>query len=301
MTLRVAENLGQLNSNGTTVIDGKVTETGIKQKIDDIYREELFPLFSDKFPRDFKQKTYPQATYTKTGIVDASSSTTTLITISDTFDNDMEGQTIENADGDTAVIDTYNSNKQVTLTSSVDWDGDTIYVLGNEFTLKGDVSDLKELEYMGIKYSSSDSKIKRCEIINERDLDGLEDGSFSEIAPLAYLTSVDVDGEQVRAVGIRPSPSSYQGKYEIRYTERPDELGDDDEPRLKVVGISEVIINGVTSWAKRVKGDKDWKDYHALYSEGKGSLIASYKPRTRSGSTKIRMGSHYSRLRRRYY
>jgi len=301
MRLRVAKNINQLSSDGSTFVDGIVTASSVNNQIDDIYREELFPLFSDKFPRDFEQVTYPISTYTATSTVSSSSTGTTLVASNGIFDNTMEGFTVYNAtDDESTVIETYNSPTTVTVDASIgdDWDGDTIYILGDTYTFGGQAVDLKEIKEVMIKYSPSDTYYTRCLLESQEDLYQIGSESYSKSLPRFSPTTVDVNDTPTPAIKFTPNPDSYEGKFKIRYIEKPPALTDSTEPTLKVAGISKVIINGTTAWALGLQ--KRWEDanvYQTLYERGKIDLIRNYKPVARSGPSRIRQSNYMSALR----
>ena len=299
MQKRIAQNLNQLSSDGSTVIDGRVTGDDINNKINDVYREELFPLLSDKYPKDFEQETYPQATYTATSTI-ASVDDTTLTVDDAIFNNSMEGFEIENPDEDSKIeIATYTSTTEVEMDSSVDdWNvGDTIYVLGNIFTFGGDTADLKEVIKVGLKYNSGDTYFKTCQRSNRERLFAYGSETYNEINPYFFLTSQDVNSRSRSAIGFEPKPSSYEGQFFVRYVERPSALGETDEPILNTPGISQIIIEGVTAWGFAVL--EKWKSeaiHLAKYERGKAAIKNNYKPKSRSGATIMKLPSSYRRL-----
>lgn len=307
MRIMVARNVNQLSgTDESTFVDSRLTDTAINTKLNDIYLEEVFPLLSDKFPEDFYQTTKPKQTYTATGTVDSSSTSTTLVATTSIFTSDMETNeyTVYNStDDETREISSYTSATTVTVDSAIDddWDGDTIYVLGAEYTLGGETTDAKEIVGVGIKYASTDDYFRECEARRKSDILRYGNEAYNKYSPKWYRTTVDVSGDPMMGFGIRPYPDAYNGKYIVTYVEQPPSLSSDsDEPRLHVAGISEVIINGTTAWALRVQKNYDEAaTYTALYEKGKIDLVRNYKPRTRSGPTKVRTGGYVESLNKR--
>lgn len=303
MKYRVAENLGVLSPDGATIVEGLVTETGIENRLNDVYREELFTLLADKFPDDFIQTTFPTATYTSAGIVDAASVTTTLVTTTPVFDNSMIGFYIENSSDNSKVkITGYTSTTQVTVGSDItDWIGDNIYILGNEFTFGGDVTDIKELLQVSVKYTSSVSSFVVAQQRSYKDLIQYGTEQFTTSQPYFYRTTIKVGGTPKPAVGIFPFPTSFEGEFILKYIQRPPALTLSDEPSLTIPGIAEVIIYGASAWGFRVM--KEWEDakyYQSLYEDYKRRLVGSYKPRSRSGSTKVRFDRWHNSISERW-
>lgn len=295
--LRVADNIRQLSSDGVTVIDGVVTSAGIRRKINDIYLEDLFQMISDKFPTDFIRQTYPKNTYTASGAIGTIVGTT-LTTTADVFDNSMEGFQVQNSTvGDFYEIQTYVSATQVILESApASWvAGQNIYVLGNEFILEGDMTDYKELFTVSIKYSPTDGFWRRCQIDKKNHLIKYGTEKFTTSQPYAYPISKVISGVRHQAIGIRPTPTRYDGRFIVEYMEQPSKLLlDADEPVLKVQGLSEVIIHGVTAWAFMVqKKFEDANYYRQLYEKGKTDLIRFYKPSTRADNMILKIHPIY--------
>ena len=307
-TLRVniAENINQLSSDGSTVVEGQVTSAGITRHLNQIYLDEVFQVLADKYRQDFEQDTYPQGTYTATGTVDATSTGTTLVATTSIFDNTMEGFTVQNTTSvATAKIVTYVSPTQVTLDTTIDddWDGDTIYVLGNEFPIAGDASNFREIKQIQVKQTTADQEYKVCGRINKNDAVKNGFSYFTRESPVYYLTTVDVDGTPTRTVGILPFPTEYTGKWKMTYIEKPAALSEGtDEPLYNNIGVNEILINGTTAWAFAIKREWDSAKYwNMLYEKGKNELIQNYKPKSRWGAKKIGVRPAYflNRSRRR--
>lgn len=298
--LRIAENLGMLASDSVTVREGDVTITGINNRIDDIYRDDVWQLLSNKYPLDFVQQSADIPTYTAVGVVDTPSGTV-LTATSAIFDNTMVGAVIENStDSETATITEYTSSTQVTVDGDISgWAGDTIYVLNNEYIFNGDLVDLKEVYNFKIKYSATDQYYAVGERRNKNDLYVTGAETYVQNAPYWYLTTIDVAGVNKRGIGFVPAPTSYQGKFQIQYIERPRAMSDSDEPEIVTAGVSEVIIYGVTAWGKRLQKLFDEAAvYDGLYREAKANLINNYKPKAKSGAKRMLYGSYVSRVGR---
>ena len=300
--LNIAENLNQLSTDGSTIVEGRVTDAGIGRKVNNLYREELFPLLSDKYPQDFEQETYPQATYTANSTV-SSVSTTTLIIDDAVFNNSMEGFEIENATQESKIkIKTFTSTTQVEMVTSVaDWNaGDTLYILGNIYTFGGDAANLKEVSFVAIQYRTADNYFRTCQRSNQSNLFMHGNETYSRLGPRFYLTAQDVGGKQTQAIGFQPPPESYQGKFYLRYTERPAAMTSSDEPLENIPGISQVIIDGVTAWGFAVM--EKWKSegiYLAKFERGKMNMVSNYKPKSRAGAVKMKLPGKYSLLKSR--
>ena len=283
--------IGNLADDETTITSSSINSTRMLNELNLIYRDLLFPIITDYFPNEGKRHIYPQSTYTVTGTVDATSTGTTLVATTAIFNNMMEGFTVSNmTDDEEATIDTYTSTTQVTLDTTIGdtWDGDTIYVLGNEFTLAGSATDFKELIEVKIDYTNSGSYTvcEKC----EPEYKNQSGEGFTESHPYYYYTTVKESGDVKSAVGFLPFPSQYNGKFQIAYVEKWPTLTTSDTPHLDGAGMSWILINGLTAWAlqiqKRFKeaGQYLEKDkYDRVLPLGTNALIKAYKPTSRKG------------------
>ncbi len=303
---QVARNLRLLSSDEATIIsDSNVTTDGLDIAIDQIYRDEVAQILMDKYPSDFERTTFPLNTYTSTLVVTTVVGTT-LTAPEGTFSNFDEGFTIQNPTHNEFIkIATYTSDTEVELaTEPVNtWDGDTVYVLGNEFFFEGDAVDLRENTLVGIKYKSTDNDYIYATLRRKHEIVPLNSEYFSTSSPVMYLTSITKEDLStgittfLRGVGILPYPEYYNGKVQITYIQRPPELEDTEEPIPYVSGISEAIIRGVTAWGARVLQDYALADrFDALYKEQLSTIINSYKPRSRGKPSMLRLAPHYRRI-----
>lgn len=311
MAKRVAENLGLLSSDRITVLQSRVTLQGIRDKLNDLYREEVAPLIAAKFPADFMNHTYPRQTYTASSTVLASSTGSTLNSSTNIFTNSMEGFQIQNVTDSTfRTILTYTSPSQVTVSEAINdtWDGDTIAVLGNEFPFHGDPSDLKEIVTVRIKYLLTDIKYIERPLVDKREIGYVNISTFSTSDPVVYRDSTLINGKITPIIGFYPYPTSWKGTFEYDYVAKPPVMSPVDEPVLNVVGLSEVLINGATAWGYRVL--KEWDSatvYERKYEgdpnsktpSGKIGIIQNYRPRTRSNRYRLRSSDYEEGLKRR--
>ena len=309
MAIAVAENLNIIAADHQTVVSNQIDLTSIYNKINRLYREEIFPLISDKFPNDFIQRMYPQNTFTVQGVVDATYSTNTLVSTTNIFDNTMETFQVEITDpvsGETIQkvrLKTFVSPTEFELEEDLPTglSGDVIFVLGNEFSFGGDVADIKEVLSASIKYNEKDI-FRKCEYREKRDVISYGAEWTVGMKPLWYLTSIRQSGANVSSIGFLPFPTSHDGAWAIEYIARPAFMSANDEPRLNIQGVSETLINGATAWGFRIfRMFQEATVYEGLYvgtpgdkmPSGKAGLIKNYKPKTRQGPTKLRLGSYY--------
>ena len=277
---RVASYIGYVDSSGDILTGKDITATDIGNWVNDRYLDDLFPTLSSQYPEDFRREGKMNF-YKTTGTVAASSTSTTLVASSNIFNNGMVGDTVYNStDGEKAVITAYTSATTVTLDTTIgdDWDGDTIYVLGHEFGLGGNATDLRAIERVAVKYSTTDDYYRTCTRANKKDL--LQDGSetYTEVEPFWYPTTVSISGVPTSAIGILPEPSeNVANGVLIEYLETPTALSADaDVPRLPL-GSHSVLVLGATADALRKLMRLDEADrYEQKYQAGKMELITSY-------------------------
>jgi hypothetical protein len=231
-----------------------------------------------KKPDSFKALTTPRGTYSATGTADATSTGTTLIATTNMFSNNMVGFDVYNfTDGTTATITAFTSATTVTVDTTIGdtWDGDTIYVLGNEFTLTGTAADAFEINYVWIKFNSGDQNYLRLEHFGKtRNYENGYGFNFSSLSSF-YTTTLTVNGIPTPAVGIYPMFNSYAGKFYLEYLKKPPVLvNTTDSPSLATQGIGQVIINGVLAWGFGILGnDRKAQEYNELYKPRGEALV----------------------------
>lgn len=297
----IADQLGLLASDGTTILEGKVTSDGIDRTINRYLQQKIGPYLTNKYPQDFKSKTLPFQTYTKSFVVSAVTDTTLDITTTD-MPSGVAGFYLQNAtDGEKIKIASWTDSSTVELESEPeeDWTGDTIYLLGNEFALAGaDIADLVEVSRIKIRYSTADEYVYTKLV---RETDALEDGSemYHKASPKHYLTSLTVSGVKKRAIGILPHPEAYNGDFVIEYTAVfPKMTDDNDVPLLSEYGMGDALIEGVTSWGwAMLKDTENEMKAKKRYEEAVMALARNYRPRTRGQKMFVRPSKRNSAIR----
>lgn len=294
----LANRLNQLASNESTVLSGIVTEASMNRVIDRAWRGKVFPILSDKFPKLFTQKTTWQYGYTATGVVDSASSSNSLVTTTGIFVNGMVGVKVQNSTtGDSATITAYVSPTTVTLNTEIGdtWDGATIYVLGNIFTLLGEVTDAKEVKRVEVKYSGQASTfVLRRRDMNDAFLQGQE--VFTKPDAIWDPVVVKTTAGRVQAIEIQPAFQTYLDQYRVWYIQRPPAMADNEEPIGVIAGVDEVILDCATAETLRISGMYDLAANYeerspngtSVWPKGMRAIINHYKPIYRSGTIKRR-------------
>lgn len=297
---RIASNLGYVDSSGDLLASKDITATDLGNWINDRYIDDLFSTLSSQYPEDFTQVGKLNF-YKTTGTVDAASTSTTLVATGNIFNNGMVGDRVYNStDEELAKITAYTSATTVTIDTTIGdtWDGDTVYVLGHEFGLGGNATDLRSILRVGVKYDSDDGYYKTCKPITKAKL--LQDGSETSYSenPVWYPTSVDISGVITTAIGILPEANqNVASGIEIEYIEQPAALSaDTDVPRLPL-GAHSVLVYGGTADALRKLMRLDEADrFEQLYQTKKQEMITTYLLTRGSGVPKVTPSRRLRRL-----
>lgn len=304
MRIEVARNLGLLSSDETTIIeDSRVTAQGITNKINQIYIDNIAQVLMNKYTHDFENESGQLPTYSESYSI-LSVTGTTLVSATDAFSQYDVGCQIQNpTDSNFVTIASYTSSTTVMLKEApaTNWVGNTVYTLNNYFPFDGDLVDVKEVVEIKVKYSPTASSYEFPEIITDENRKGLDNSDWSTSAPKWYYTNIQSDdGSSKRALAILPRPTNYNGILEIRYTARPPKMGlASDIPKLEVIGISETLILGATSWGLRLLGEKEEsREYKNDYLEALSISLNSYRPKSKSGPFKVGLSSFYNRIQR---
>lgn len=289
--------------NGTTwLTDRDVTETEIGDMINEIYRDEVFPIFATQYPQDFQQTGLANS-WIANGTVDATSTSTTLVATTSIFTNAMVGLYVWNdTDSERAKITAYTSGTTVTLDTTIDndWDGDSIYVLGQEFTFGGDATDLYVLSNVGIKYNDTNDYYTRAQVRFKDDFYDYGNEVGDEANPYFYETTITVGSTLTSGIGLIPQFSKkITNGLEVTYIKKPTALSSSgDTLRLPV---DTPVIYGATARAYEIKQDLQTAAYWtSKYEMSKRTAIARYRPLSTRENLKIRPPRRASYLHNRY-
>ncbi len=245
-----------------------ITQTDVKEIINEVYINELVPLFINKFPDTFRVLSKANS-WIATGTVNATSTASTLVATTSIFTNSMIGLYVYNSTDDEKIkIEDYTSATTVTLESAISdtWDGDTIYIIGQEFSFGGDANDIYQLESVGVKYNSTDQYYKTAMFVDKNQLffQGWEAGSSA--LPYVYQTTLNIGGVLTSGIGLFPG---FQNKVSnalmISALVTPASLSaDSDVPRMPVAN---ALIAGAVKKGFEQKHDFDKANYWAQQYE----------------------------------
>lgn len=286
----IASNIGYVDSSGAILSSKDISETDIGNWVNNRYIDDLFSAISAQYPEDYNQAGKLNF-YKATGTASSSSTSTTLVTTGNIFNNGMVGDSVYNStDGEKAVITAYTSATTVTLDTTIDddWDGDTVYVLGHEFGLGGNATDIRVPLSVAVKYDSDADYYTTCRRIDKKQIQGGD--IFYESDPVWYPTTVDISSVPTSAIGILPEASeAVASGILMDYTEQPAALSSNsDVPRLPL-GSHSLLVYGGTADAMRKLMRLDEADrYEQLYQAGKQELIATYTLTRASGTPRVR-------------
>lgn len=302
LSLEVGRNLQYLNAGRTAWLTGRgVVEADAKVYINQVYREELFPLLSNRYANMFRRKASATALLA-TGVID-SISTSTVSTVNTTtaiFNNSMEGLFIYNAtQEDYFEIKTYTDADTVVMASDVSdsWSaGETIYVMAKELIMDGDAEDLHTVEQVELKYTDV-LRWTPAEKRNEKDLNRFGTESYSASDPKWYLTTVVDSDVRKWAVGVDPGFKDPNGKMQVIYVEKPAVLTDSDSP---FIPIDDALIAGATLRAYRnMKDSKGISFWTPEYLRRRTEMLNEFVPSKKGGVFRRRQGTRAFNIRNR--
>lgn len=301
---RIGSNIGYVDSSGDILTGKDITATDIGNWVNDRYLDDLFPFLAHQYPEDFKQEGKLNF-YKATGTASASSGDTTIVATGNIFNNGMVGDTIYNStDGAKAVITAYTSATTVTIDTDVDndWDGDTLYVLGHEFGLGGNATDIRNITRVAVKYDSDDEYYRTCDYRDKNKAFQNGGETYYENNPIWYPTTVDISGTPTTAIGVLPEATeNIANGILIEYVEIPSALSaTSDVPRLPL-GSHSVLVYGGTADALRKLMRLDEADrFEQMYQAGKMEMVTSYALNRGSGTPRItpsrRLKNMYERI-----
>lgn len=271
-----------------------VTEDDIGEFINEVYIEELFPAFAARYPHMFRQTGYLDS-WIVSGTVHSSSTGSTLIATSSIFTNGMVGLKVYNeTDEETVEITGYTSGTTVTIDTTIDdtWDGDTIYIIGKEFSFGGDATDLFSVESISVKYDSADTTYNKAELRELEDLYPVGDEIGTQSNPFSYLTVIKTSSGLKQGFGVFPQLDEKVSKaIFINYIAKPVALSADGD--IPIIPTQSSLICGAT-----VKCFENMQNFSkANYWLGKYELaqkrdLSRYRPKTSSRLRKIRISGN---------
>ena len=283
----IARNLGMLSSDNDTIIEGNITKAGIDDEINRVYIEVISQALLSQNSDDFSVEAR-NSTFRASFVVSDINTTTKILTAnSSVFGNADIGAKIQNStDGNYYTIAMYISGTQVILEetpANTNWIGDTVYILGNIILMDGDLETAKEILKVQVKYNSNDQTwltAKKETVNNFNDTNNIVGNNQLASTPSFTVSTIE-DGEVMkRCIRLFPDFTNYNGELKILYTKLPDKLGtDDSEPALKIIGISDTIINAVSAWGNIILNDLNkGQIYEAKYTTNLDKILKDYKP-----------------------
>lgn len=288
--------------DGSTWKTGKdVTEADIKEYINYLYEDEAFPAFVNRYPSYF-QKTSLFNSWIATGTADAGLSGSTLVATGGIFTNSMANERLKvynSTDGESATITAFTSSTTVTVdnTDISGWSGDTLYVLGQEFSFGGDGTDLWTVDDVEVKYTDSATRYTAADRTERENIYVRGDETGNKISPFWYTTTIDVSGTLTSAIGVFPKfDNKVTNAIRVIRTAKPGDMGDSDRPRLPV---SKPLIDGATAWAWEQRGNlKHGQYYMAKYERGLALALQNWRPDRSNTPRKMKVAR--KRLDRRF-
>ena len=288
---RIGSNIGYVDSSGDIISSRDITATDIGNWVNDRYLDELFPMLSTQYPEDFLQVGKLNF-YKTTGTASASSTSTTLVASTAIFNNGMVGDTVYNStDEETAVITAYTSTTTVTLDTTIadTWDGDTIYVLGHEFGLGGNATDLRSIKRISVKYDSDADYYRTCTYKDKNKVFEYGNETYSEESPIWYPTTVKISDVPTTAIGILPEATeNVASGIEIEYIEKPADLSADaDVPRLPLGSHNLLVLGGTADALRKLMRLDEADRFEQRFQVAKMEMVANYALTRASGTPRV--------------
>ncbi len=280
-----------------------LTEQDIEDYVNEIYLEELFPTLATHFPEVYRQ-TGTADSWIASGTAAAGLTGSTITATSGIFTNGMIGLYLWNdTDSGKTKITAYTSATEVTVESDdvSDWSGDSLYVLGSEFTFGGNATDIYVLESVGLKYETTSDYFVQTDRRNFFDFyqEGGEVGNSAR--PIIYLTTVNVSGTPTSGVGIIPA---FDAKIEkavlISYIGIPAAMSNaSDLPRVPTA--SALISGGTAKAFEKIRMFKEASYWNTKYKIDKRDTLSHYRIHTTIlGGAKIRPSRRLGQMINRY-
>lgn len=310
LKIRVGKNIKYYSNAGGWLTGRDVTETDIEDYINEVYTEEMFPLFVSRWPHLFRHTSWFNSWIMSATVATATNQTLTIVTDSNTaFANAFEGLWAYNETQDEyARLKTYVDTDEMTVYDDYDLDadgwtaGDTIYILGQEFAFGGDSNDIFSIERVRVKYSATeDTQYSIAELRDKQDLFVTGQEEFSRNRPFVYLTSVQDSGAMYQAIGIAPQFSRDEKitkAIEFDYIAKPAAIT--GAATTPIIPIQESIICGATMKAYEKKQDEKMAAYwQTKYELAKKRDISRYKPNTTNVPADIKVNRNAYYIHRR--
>jgi hypothetical protein len=289
----IARNLGLLASDNETIIEGAITTNGIRDEINRVYKNIVLPRLIATSPDDFAviaEQNTNRASFT---VASVDTVNKLLVSTTGVFGNADVGFEIYNpTKNKTIKITGYVNPTQIGYESNPasDWTGDVVYILSNILVLDGDLEDFKEVLKLDIKYNPSVNRWKNSQQLTIANfIDNIDNTYNGTNTGTCYFctTSIKINDVTKKVIKYYPYPSNYNGTIRLTYSQIPASLVQtDDVPMLDSLGVSEIIINGVTSWGWKMLNDLNKASLYeennpqmgGIVPKGLTLAIQSYKP-----------------------
>ncbi len=300
---RIASNLGYVDSTGAILTTKDITETDIGNWVNDRYLDDCVAQLSTQYPEDY-EVTSKASFYKATGTVAATSTDYTLDASTAIFNNTMVGDHVYNStDEELARITGYTDTTTVTIDTEIDdtWDGDTIYVLGHEFAVGGDATDMRSIRYVGVAYSDDAVEkdlYRTCLQLDYNQVFQNGNEVYSEVAPIFYLSTSMVSSVPYTDIGILPEPKvNVSNGIKLRYVQLPAALSADaDVPRMPLGSHSLLVVGGTSDALRKQLRYEEADAYEVKYQMAKQEMLATYALTRQAQTPRMRPSSNLRQM-----
>lgn len=274
--------------NQVAVVDNKevfrdslVTQKGLLDELNRLYLYVICQHIMAKTPDEFTVEARKELYLDKFTVVSGDNSNNYITVSENIFSTANVGMTLVNTSKmiQTKIIAVINSNiiqidTELTTSTIIDnnennlvdyennyliysdvseWAGDTIYMFGGIIKIDQEALDAKDIVQVKIKYTETGLWYDAEYTTVPHFMDRIDNfNKNTQYNPHYAITSIQNDQKMQRILKINPIGESIKGEVRMHYVQLPYELQLTDTPRFKNYGISEILINGLIAWSKKM-------------------------------------------------
>lgn len=289
LKLQVANDIGYTDSAGAILTGKDITETDIGKWINNRYLYDIFPALSAQYPEDFVMESVSPNWSRNSTIL--TNDENVLVDVDSQFLSGDIGNYVYNVtEGEWALIKGYTNTSTVTLEHEMGWTaGDVIKVVERQYALGGDAIDSNNILSVFVKYNSTGDYVQ-CSQRDFNDLSASDEATYNQTKPYFYLTTMEVSGVQISAIGIVQKPyEPVDDAIKIRYVQTPTEMSAaGDKPKLPYAFHKLLIMGATIDCYKRLGMIAEARALENDYQAMKMMEISTYPLTRSSGPSRVK-------------